>query len=138
MVQAIVPFLSSRAYAFAVMLATYFTGLVLGSFLYARFADRTRNPWLIFGLLVTGAGALLAYPDLKRRVCVELLPPVVRAVPLFKGNMDIARDPRVELRVRDGRHELLATTERWESMIKRLVPEMRNNPYFRWFVTDKR
>lgn len=39
------------------MLATYLTGLVLGSFLYARFADRTRNPWLIFGWLVTGAGA---------------------------------------------------------------------------------
>jgi spermidine synthase len=60
------------------------------------------------------AGALLAYPDLERRVCVELLPPVVRAVPLFNGNMDIARDPRVELRVRDGRHELLATTERYD------------------------
>ena len=55
--QAIVPFLSSRAYAFAVMLATYLTGLVLGSFLYARFADRTRRPWTIFGLLVIGAGA---------------------------------------------------------------------------------
>lgn len=60
------------------------------------------------------AGALLAYPDLERRVCVELLPAVVRAVPLFKGNMDIARDPRVELRIRDGRHELLATTERYD------------------------
>ena len=55
--QAIVPFLSSRAYAFAVMLATYLTGLVLGSFLYARFADRIRRPWTIFGLLVTTAGA---------------------------------------------------------------------------------
>jgi spermidine synthase len=55
--QAIVPFLSSRAYAFAVMLATYLTGLVLGSFLYARFADRIRRPWTIFGLLVTAAGA---------------------------------------------------------------------------------
>ncbi|UCC52840.1 MAG: fused MFS/spermidine synthase, partial [Anaerolineaceae bacterium] len=55
--QAIVPFISSRAYAFAVMLATYLTGLVLGSFLYARFADRTRRPWLVFGLLVSGAGA---------------------------------------------------------------------------------
>jgi predicted membrane-bound spermidine synthase len=41
--QAIAPFLSSRAYAFAVMLATYLTSLVLGSFLYARFADRTKQ-----------------------------------------------------------------------------------------------
>ena len=55
--QAIAPFLSSRAYAFAVMLATYLTGLVLGSFLYARFSDRTRRPWTVFGLLVAGAGA---------------------------------------------------------------------------------
>jgi predicted membrane-bound spermidine synthase len=55
--QAIVPFLSSRAYAFAVMLATYLSGLVLGSFLYARFADRSRRPWTVFGLLVGGAGA---------------------------------------------------------------------------------
>ena len=55
--QAIVPLLSSRTYAFAVMLATYLTGLVIGSFLYARFADRTRRPWMVFGLLVTGAGA---------------------------------------------------------------------------------
>ena len=55
--QAIVPFMSSRAYAFAVMLATYLTGLVLGSFLYARFADRSQRPWSIFGLLVAGAGA---------------------------------------------------------------------------------
>ena len=22
--------------------------------------------------------------------------------------------------------------------IKRLLPEMRDNPYFRWFITDKR
>ena len=55
--QAIVPFLSSRVYAFALVLATYLTGLVLGSFLYARFADRSRQPWLVFGLLVAGAGA---------------------------------------------------------------------------------
>ena len=55
--QTLVPFLSTRAYAFAIVLAVYLTGLVLGSFLYARFADRVRRPWETFGLLVAGAGA---------------------------------------------------------------------------------
>lgn len=55
--QTIVPFLSTRAHAFAIVLAVYLAGLVLGSFLYARFADRVRRPWATFGLLVTGAGA---------------------------------------------------------------------------------
>ncbi len=55
--QAIVQFLSTRAYAFAVVLATYLAGLMLGSAIYSRFADRIRQPWRVFGLLVAGAGA---------------------------------------------------------------------------------
>jgi predicted membrane-bound spermidine synthase len=54
--QAIVQFLNTRAYAFALVLATYLTGLVLGSALYARLADRTARPWLIFGVLEGAAG----------------------------------------------------------------------------------
>jgi spermidine synthase len=59
-------------------------------------------------------GALLAYPALERRVCVELLPAVVRAAPLFDGNFGVTTDPRITLRLRDGRHELLRTTQRYD------------------------
>jgi spermidine synthase len=56
--QAIVQFMSTRTFAFSVMLATYLAGLVLGSALYARRADRLRDPWGLFGLLIAAAGLL--------------------------------------------------------------------------------
>ncbi|MCI0913293.1 fused MFS/spermidine synthase [Pseudomonas putida] len=56
--QSIVQFMSTRAFAFSVVLATYLTGLVLGSALYARRADRIRDPWGLFGLLIACAGLL--------------------------------------------------------------------------------
>jgi len=54
--QTLVQFLSTRAYAFAVVLATYLSGLALGSYAYARVADRVQQRWAVFGLLVAGAG----------------------------------------------------------------------------------
>ena len=54
--QMIVPFMSTRAFAFAIVLATYLTGLALGAALYARWGDRVRNPWPVFGSLIAGAG----------------------------------------------------------------------------------
>jgi spermidine synthase len=59
-------------------------------------------------------GALLADPDLTRRVCVELLPEVVRAASRFQGNLGVAHDHRVEIRLADGRHELLRSAETWD------------------------
>jgi spermidine synthase len=59
-------------------------------------------------------GALLAYPDLDRRLCVELLPAVVRASAAFSGNFGAASDPRIEIRVGDGRRELLRAAERFD------------------------
>lgn len=56
--QAIVPFMSTRNFAFSVVLATYLAGLVTGSALSARHADRLRHPWGAFGLLVAAAGAV--------------------------------------------------------------------------------
>jgi spermidine synthase len=55
--QAIAQLIGTRAYAFAIVLATYLSGLALGSALYARLADRVRRPWSVFGLLIAGAGA---------------------------------------------------------------------------------
>lgn len=61
--QVIVQFLSTRAFAFAVVLATYLLGLVVGSWIYARIADRVERRWSAFGLLIVGAGvaALVAF-----------------------------------------------------------------------------
>lgn len=56
--QSIVQFMSTRSYAFSVMLATYLAGLALGAALFARRADRVRDPWGAFGLLIAAAGML--------------------------------------------------------------------------------
>jgi spermidine synthase len=55
--QAIIQFLSTRAFAFTVVLATYLTGLFLGSLSWSKFSDRIRRPWLVFGCLIAAAGA---------------------------------------------------------------------------------
>jgi len=54
--QMIVPFMSTRAFAFAIVLATYLAGLAIGAALYARWGHRARNPWTVFGGLIAGAG----------------------------------------------------------------------------------
>ncbi|UVA81859.1 fused MFS/spermidine synthase [Pandoraea commovens] len=58
--QAIVQFVSTRAFAFAIVLATYLCGLTLGSTLVARRVERSRDPWGVFALLVAGAGVVAA------------------------------------------------------------------------------
>jgi spermidine synthase len=66
-----------------------------------------------FGTGIT-AGAVLHYPQLNRRVCVELLPAVVKAGQLFPENYKAGSDPRMQIRISDGRHELLRTSERYD------------------------
>ena len=66
-----------------------------------------------FGTGIT-AGALLRYPGLQQRVVAELLPSVVQAAPLFKGNYHAASDPGIDLRLRDGRQELLRNPQRYD------------------------
>jgi spermidine synthase len=60
------------------------------------------------------AGSLLAFDGLERRVCAELMPEVVRATSLFQGNHGVASDRRVELRLIDGRRELLRNEEKYD------------------------
>jgi spermidine synthase len=60
------------------------------------------------------AGALLTWPGLEQRVVAELLPAVVRATPSFNGNYKPTEDPRMTIRVRDGRHELLGNEQRYD------------------------
>ncbi|OPA86193.1 spermidine synthase [Pseudomonas fluorescens] len=66
-----------------------------------------------FGTGIT-AGALLRYPGLEHRVVAELLPAVVQAAPLFKGNFNAASDPGIDLRLRDGRQELLRNPDTYD------------------------
>jgi spermidine synthase len=60
------------------------------------------------------AGALLQYPDLQHVVCVELLPGVLRAASYFSGNYGAVTDKRLEIRVSDGRRELLRDAARYD------------------------
>ena len=54
--QAIVQFMSTRSFAFSVVLATYLTGLALGAALSARWVERLRDPGFAFGFLIAAAG----------------------------------------------------------------------------------
>ncbi|MFM0674176.1 spermidine synthase [Paraburkholderia sediminicola] len=76
--------------------------------------DTPRSALVIgLGTGITG-GALLTWPGLDKRVVAELLPAVVRAAPQFKGNYGMSTDPRVDIRLRDGRRELLRSSERYD------------------------
>jgi predicted membrane-bound spermidine synthase len=66
-----------------------------------------------FGTGIT-AGGLLAAPGLEHRAAIELLPSVVRAGSLFPGNRGAAADARLDVRIGDGRQELLRDARRWD------------------------
>lgn len=87
--QSIVPFMSTRAFAFAVVLATYLGGLLAGSALYARRADRIRDPWGLFGLLIAAAGllALLQIAGLGRWLVVAQTQAEMVALQLFGSEL---------------------------------------------------
>ena len=80
---------------------------------------RVESPSVTRKLPVAGctgitSGALLAYPALERRLCIELMQPVADAVSLFRGNLGAGSDPRLEIKVGDGRHELMRSEERFD------------------------
>jgi len=54
--QAFPQFASTRGFALSIVLAAYLAGLALGSAWFARHADRSRDPWGVFGLLIGAAG----------------------------------------------------------------------------------
>ena len=66
-----------------------------------------------FGTGIT-AGALLADPQLTTRVVAELLPSVVHAATFFSGHLGASTDPRLEIRIGDGRQELLRRSQRYD------------------------
>ena len=66
-----------------------------------------------FGTGIT-AGATLRYAGLEKRVCAELLPAVVRSGQMFPENYKAWSDPQMQIRIRDGRQELLRSTEQYD------------------------
>jgi spermidine synthase len=66
-----------------------------------------------FGTGIT-TGAMLRYPGLQTRLCVELLPAVVRAGALFPENYKADSDPRLQIHIGDGRRELLRSPARYD------------------------
>jgi spermidine synthase len=66
-----------------------------------------------FGTGIT-AGALLASALPEKRVVFELLPSVVKAGPIFLGNFGAATDPRIDVRIGDGRQELLRSEQLYD------------------------
>jgi spermidine synthase len=60
------------------------------------------------------AGALLQYPGLEQRVVAELLPEVLTAAAKFEGNLGAPADTRLEIRLRDGRRELLSREQSYD------------------------
>ena len=68
------------------------------------------------------SGALLTYPDLDQRVVAELLPEVKKACSHFKGNFNAATDPRLDIRLRDGRRELLSNPQSYDLITLELPP----------------
>jgi len=63
--------------------------------------------------------------------------PLPHADPLLKGEVELAREKLWTL-YRAAYYGYLGDVERWEATLRRIVPELRENPYFRWFVTEAR
>lgn len=66
-----------------------------------------------FGTGIT-AGETLRYPGLTTRVCAELLPSIVRAGKMFPENYNAWNDDRLNIRVRDGRQELMRSNQSYD------------------------
>jgi spermidine synthase len=60
------------------------------------------------------AGAMLRFPGLEQRVIAELLPEVLQAATNFQGNFGAATDSRLDIRLRDGRRELLSNEQTYD------------------------
>ncbi|MEZ2345552.1 fused MFS/spermidine synthase [Terriglobus sp. RCC_193] len=66
-----------------------------------------------FGTGIT-AGETLRYPGLTTRVCAELLPSIVRAGKMFPENYNAWNDDRLNIRLRDGRQELMRNNQSYD------------------------
>lgn len=56
----------------------------------------------------------IAHHEPDRLVCVELSPGVIEAAPYFPSNKDVLSTPNLEMKIEDGRHFLLTSSERFD------------------------
>ncbi len=82
--QSLIQFMSTRSFAFAIVLATFLSGLVAGSAVYARFADRVLRTLASFRHV--DRRSRLARPRLHR-----VHRKVVRRSPIFRGASRVLR-----------------------------------------------
>ena len=62
--------------------------------------------------------AIQSHPEVERAVAMELLPGVLRLADAFREeNGGVLRDPRVELRLADGRNHLSGTDRRFDAIV---------------------
>jgi spermidine synthase len=66
----------------------------------------------------TSVASILSHPELERAVALELLPGVVRLAHFFRdANQGVLEDPRVEIRLADGRNHLFGTDARFDVIV---------------------
>ena len=62
--------------------------------------------------------SILSHPSVERVVAMELLPGVVRLAETFREeNGGVLEDPRVEVRLADGRNHLFGTRQRFDAIV---------------------
>ena len=62
--------------------------------------------------------SIYSHPSIERVVAIELLPGVTRLAGLFRDeNQGVLEDPRVELRLADGRNHLFGTQQRFDAIV---------------------
>ena len=79
----------SDVYCFTIILTTFLLGITLGSFIVARFVDRVRKPYLLFGLFEVAIGCLA----LATIPLVHMLPEINTRIMTFFGEAQLARTP---------------------------------------------
>jgi spermidine synthase len=62
--------------------------------------------------------SIQSHPTIERVVAIELLPGVTRLAELFREeNGNVLHDPRVEIRLADGRNHLFGTEQRFDAIV---------------------
>ena len=127
-----------EVHAITTGISAFFAGLALGGLLFGRFADRLGKPLLLYagleiGVAVLGIGATLglslaaapfAWLEQQVGLLAGLLPLLLVGLPalLMGGTLPVlvralanaAHDPGIQVRLRDGRQELLRSEQRYD------------------------
>jgi len=76
---------------------------------------------ICFGLAHT-ASIVVAFSEIKRVDCVELSPIVIRAVSRLERCANVLRNPKMHLKIGDGRHHLLTTKKTYSLVVAEPPP----------------